>query len=301
MTTNEAPILKTALKAYPHTRSLLEGRVSSSRVRFNFHEVEPIHRAFRPMAERQTYDVSELAVFTFLQAKSFEKPVMMLPVVLAARLQHKCLVFNARFHDRMTPDMLAGKTIGVRAWSQTTGAWVRNILSEEYGIDARSIRWLTFEGAHLDAYKDPAYVTRASEGKDLLAMLMAGEVDAAILGNDLPDDPVIRAVIPNAAEAGRAWFEKNRLVPINHVLTVTKALAEKNPDVVREVYHLFARSKADAPAKPGAPDMVPMGFDAVGPSLQMTIDAAHRAELIPRRFTSEELLADAKRLLGAEV
>jgi 4,5-dihydroxyphthalate decarboxylase len=296
----DAPILKTALKAYPHTRPLLEGRVSSPRVRFEFHEVEPIHRAFKPMAERQAYDVSELAVFTFLQAKAYDKPVMMLPVVLAARLQHGCLVFNTKFHDRLTPDMLAGKTIGVRAWSQTTGAWVRNILSEEQGIDARSIKWLTFEGAHLEAYKDPAYVTRAPEDKDLLTMLMAGEVDAAILGNDLPDDPAIKAVIPNAAEAGRTWFEKNRLVPINHVLTVTNALAEKNPDAVREIYQLFRRSKSAAPAKPGAPDMCPMGFGAVGPSLQMTIDAAYRAELIPRRFSSEELFADAKRLLGAD-
>ena len=300
MSTTNAPILKTALKKYPHTRALLEGRVSSPRISFEFHEVEPIHRAFRPMAERQAYDVSELAVFTFLQARSQEKPIILLPVVLAARLQHGCLVYNSKFHDRLTPDMLAGKTVGVRAWSQTTGAWVRNILSEEQGVDAHSIRWLTYEGAHVEACKDPAYVTRAAEGKDLLTMLMAGEVDAAILGNDLPDDPIIKAVIPNAAEAGRAWFEKNRLVPINHVLTVTKALVEKNPDAVREVYRLFRQSKAEAPAKPGGPDMCPMGFDAVGPSLQMTIDAAHRAELIPRRFTAEELLADAKRVLGPD-
>jgi 4,5-dihydroxyphthalate decarboxylase len=294
----DAPILKTALKAYPHTRALLDGRVSSPRLRFEFHEVEPIHRAFKPMAERQAYDVSELAVFTFLQAKAHDKPILMLPVVLAARLQHGCLVFNTRFHDRLTPDMLAGKTVGVRAWSQTTGAWVRNILSEEYGIDTRSIDWLTFEGAHVEACKDPPYVARAAQGKNLLAMLMAGEIGAAILGNDLPDDPVIRPVIPNAVEAGRAWFDRNRLVPINHVLTVTKALAESNPEAVREVYRLFGQSKSAVPVKPGAPDMYPMGFDAVGPSLQMTIDAAFRADLIPRRFTSEELFADARRLLG---
>ena len=76
-----SPILKIALKSYPHTRALLEGRVSSPRLQFEFHEIEPIHRAFKPMAERQAFDVSELAAFTFLQAKAYDKPIVLLPIV----------------------------------------------------------------------------------------------------------------------------------------------------------------------------------------------------------------------------
>ena len=232
--------------------------------KFDFQEIEPIYRAFKPMAEKQAFDVSEMAIFTYLQAKAFDKPLVLLPVVLAARLQHGCIVYNTDFHDKITPDMLPGKKVGVRAYSQTTGAWVRNILSQEHGVDLPSIRWITFEGAHLDAYKEPSFVTRAPEGgKDLLAMLMSGEVDAGILGNDLPDDPKIKPVIDNAAEAGRAWFAKHGLVPINHMLVVTKKLAQSHPDIVKEIYGLFKRSKAMAPVKAGAADMRPIGFEAI--------------------------------------
>jgi 4,5-dihydroxyphthalate decarboxylase len=297
---NDAPVLQTALKSYPQTQALLSGRVSSPLVCFAFHEVEPIHRAFKPMAERQAYDVSEMAIFTYLQAKAYDKPIILLPVVLAARLQHGCIVFNAKFHDRLTPDMLPGKTVGVRAYSQTTGAWVRNILSEEHGIDLPSIRWITFEGAHLDAYQEPPFVTRAAKGKDLLTMLRAGEIDAGVLGNDLPDDPEIKPVITNAEQAGRAWFERRRLVPINHMLVVTKELARNNPAAVREIFRLFKQSKAEAPAKAGTPDMRPLGFDAVGPSLDLTIDLAFQQQLIPRRFSQAELFEEAKDILGSD-
>ena len=300
-TDTTVPTLRTALKSYPQTQALLKGDVSSPRIKFDFQEIEPIHRAFKPMAEKQAFDVSEMAIFTYLQAKAFDKPLVLLPVVLAARLQHGCIVYNTDFHDKITPDMLPGKKVGVRAYSQTTGAWVRNILSQEHGVDLPSIRWITFEGAHLDAYKEPSFVTRAPEGgKDLLSMLMSGEVDAGILGNDLPDDPKIKPVIDNAAEAGRAWFAKHGLVPINHMLVVTKKLAQSHPDIVKEIYGLFRRSKAMAPVKAGAADMRPIGFEAISPSLELVIDLAFAQQIIPRRFSVSELFEDARQILGAD-
>ncbi len=294
------PTLTAAIKEYPETRALLRGEAASPDLRFDFAAVEPIHRAFKPMARDQAYDVAEMAIFTYLQAKTYGKPIVLLPVVLAGRLQHGCIVYNRDVHRELTPDGLAGKRVGVRAYSQTTGAWVRHILSDEYGIDLATVRWVTFEGAHLSEYKDPGFVTRAPAGSDLLSTLMAGGVDAAILGNDLPDDPKIAPVIPDAGAAGRAWQARTGLVPINHMLTVTKALAEARPDLVRTVYALFRRSKALAEVPPGAPDMRPIGFDAVGPSLRLVVDLAYKQELIPRPFSLDELFEDALRILGRD-
>jgi 4,5-dihydroxyphthalate decarboxylase len=299
-TQTAATTLKVALKSYPQTAALLEGRVAPKDFALEFHEIEPIHRAFKPMAQKQSFDVSEMAIFTYLQAKSYNKPLVLLPVVLAGRFQHGCIVYNTDFHKTMTPDMLPGKKVGVRAYSQTTGAWVRNILSQEHNVDLPSIRWVTFEGAHLDEYKEPSFVTRAPEGgKDLLGMLMSGEVDAGVLGNDLPDDPKIKPVIPNAAEAGRKWHAEHGLIPINHMLVVTKQLAQSHPDYVREIYALFKQSNEMAPVKAGAVNMRPLGFKAVTPSLEMVLDLAFAQQLIPRRFTVDELFADAKAILGA--
>ena len=290
--------LSTALKRYPTTEALLSGKVTSPNFDFEFHEIEPIHDAFKPMAREQRFDVSELAVFTFLQAYAYRKPVVLLPVVLASRFQHGCIVYNTDFHKELTPAMLRGKKVGVRAYTQTTGAWVRNILSQEHGLDLESVQWVIFEGSHLAEYQEPSFVTRAPAGTKLLPMLMAGEVDAAILGNDLPDDPKIRPVIPDAAKAGRAWHDRTGLLPINHMLVVKRDLARFRPDLVREIYDLFRKSKEMASLAPGAIDMRPIGYDAITPSLELVVQLAYEQKLIPERFSVEELFAESRKVLG---
>ena len=114
------------------------------------------------------FDVSEMAVFTFLQAYAYKKPIVLLPVVLAARFQHGCIVYNTDFHKSLTPAMLPGMTVGVRAYTQTTGAWVRNILSQNTALTSKSVEWIIFEDAHLAEYREPPFVKRAPAGKKLL-------------------------------------------------------------------------------------------------------------------------------------
>ncbi|MCC2098485.1 MAG: phosphate ABC transporter substrate-binding protein [Hyphomicrobiales bacterium] len=297
--TDAKPLLKTALKRYPTTEALLAGKLTSPFFDFEFHEIEPIHDAFKPMAQQQAFDVSEMAIFTYLQARTYHKPLVLLPVVLAARFQHPCIVYNTNFHKDLSPDMLTGKKVGVRAYSQTTGAWVRNILATEHAVDLEKIKWTTFEGGHLAEYSEPDFVTRAPEGTKLLPMLMSGQVDAGILGNDLPDDPCIKAVIANAKTAGRAWFDKTGQIPINHMLVVTKKLADERPDIVREVFRLFVEAKKAAPANPDQPDLRPIGIEAITPSLQVVVDLAQHQKLIPETFSIDELFADARAILGA--
>lgn len=295
--TNSIPTLATALKRYPTTEALLSGKLTSPDFNFDFHEVEPIHDVFKPMAREQRYDVSELAIFTFLQAYAYNKPIVLLPVVLASRFQHGCIVYNTDYNKELTPEMLPGKKIGVRAYTQTTGAWVRNILSQEHALDFESVEWIIFEGSHLAEYTEPSFVKRAAPGVKLLPMLMAGEIDAGILGNDLPNDPKIRAVIPDAANAGRAWHDKTGLIPINHMLVVKRDLLRFRPDLVRNVYQTFKQAKEAAPVAPGAIDMRPIGYDKVTPSLELAIQLAYEQQIIPRRFTVDELFAESRTVL----
>ncbi len=291
--------LSTALKRYPTTQGMLSGQLTSPNFDFAFHEIEPIHDAFKPMAREQRFDVSEMAVFTFLQAYVYKKPVVLLPVVLASRFQHGCIVYNTDFHSELTPQSLRGKKVGVRAYTQTTGAWVRNILSQEHGLDLESVEWVIFEGSHLAEYEEPSFVTRAPAGTKLLPMLMSGQVDAGILGNDLPDDPKIKPVIPDAANAGRAWHDSTGLLPVNHMLVVKRDLLRFRPDLVREVYDLFKASKDMAPVAPGAIDMRPIGYEAITPSLELVIQLAYEQKLIPTRLSVDELFAESRAVLGS--
>lgn len=299
MNTAAQPLrLKIALKNYPHTRPLKTGELTDPAIELVFEDVEPIHRAFAPMARRQVYDVSEMAIVTYLQAKAYGKPVVLLPAVVAARFQQGCIIYNARA-GKLDVGSLAGKKVGVRAYSQTTGMWVRAILAQTYGVPLEQIDWVTIEGAHLEEYRDPSFVRRAEPGAQLLPMLRAGELDAAILGNDLPDEPGLEPLIDDAAAADRAWYALHRYVPINHVVVVTKALADTQPHAVRVVYDLLCRCKAEVTAEnAGKPDKLLFGYDALRGPLEETLAFCEQQKLLPRKLSVDEIFADSVGVLG---
>ncbi len=296
----EITVLTAAVKRYAHTERLMSGEVSVPGLRMNWQHVEPIHDAFAPMARRQAYDVSELAIVTFIQAKAYGKPLMMLPSVLAARLQQGCLVHNRRHRPGLGVKDLAGARIGVRAYTQTTGMWVRAILDETYGIAPDRVQWITFEGGHLEEYQSPTFVQRAPDGQRMLQMLRDGELDAAVFGNDLPKDEDIVPVIADHAEADRRWQAEHGFVPINHVLTMPLAVARANAERVRDVYRLFRMGKASVAEPATLQRRLPDGIGALRGPLATTLAFCERQGLLPRPMTVDELLADSVEFLGDE-
>jgi 4,5-dihydroxyphthalate decarboxylase len=290
-----APILRTALKNYPHTLGIKTGRIIDPRVVLDCVDIDPIYRAFAPMARRQEYDVSEMAIVTYLQAKAYGKPLIMLPTVVAARLQQGCIVYNAN-RGPLTLADLPGKRVGVRAYSQTTGMWVRGILANTYGVPLEQVNWVSFEDSHLAEYSDPSFVTRAPADRKMLDMLLQGELDAAIFGNDLPSGDGITALIPDARQADLAWYQRHRLVPPNHVVVVRRDVAERDPEAVRAVYELLKRGKAAAPATDPA-NRLPTGIEALRAPLALTLEYCAQQQLLPRQLTLEEIFADSKQFM----
>ena len=166
----EVPVLRAAVGAYKHTAALRSGQVVSAKLRLQFADVSPVSRAFAPMVREGRFDVCEMAIATFLQAKAYGKPLVLLPVTMAARFQEAALRGPADLH---------GRRVGVRAYSQTTGMWLRGILAESHGVLPDAVRWVTFEDAHVAEYRDPPWAERAPSDADMLAMLRAGALDAA--------------------------------------------------------------------------------------------------------------------------
>src|SRR3954464_4454809 len=229
---------RTAIGHYPHTAALRDGAVASDLVAFEFVDVPTIHQAFAPMVREQRFDVSEIAIATFLQAKAYRKPLVLLPVVMAARFQQSALLCRAD-GDIRSPADLAGRRVGVRAHSQTTGMWLRGILTDEYGVRPEQVHWITFEGAHVAEYQDPPWAERAAPGKELLSMLRDGELDAVIVGNDVPDDPSLRTVFPDPEASAEAFWGRHHLVPVNHMVTIRRDLTERHPDLIAELIRMF--------------------------------------------------------------
>jgi 4,5-dihydroxyphthalate decarboxylase len=283
-----ARTLSAAFGAYPHTEALKGGRVGSGLVKLECVEISPINRAFAPMARERRFDISEMAIATFLQAKAFGARLTLLPIAVAARFQEGALL-RLRDGDIRGPADLAGRRVGVRTYSQTTGLWLRGVLADDYGIAPRDIRWVSFEGAHVLEYADPEFVERAAPGKDMLAMLRERDLDAVIVGNDVPDDPAFSTVFPNPSAAADAFWAKHRFVPINHMIVVKSEIAEEQPEIARELCRMFAAAKAAAPPPPGGRDRAPIGRAAVEPSMALAMRYAAAQGLLPRRLSLEEV------------
>ena len=285
--------LWTLLGDYPGTAALKRGELLSPHVALRYAEVKSPHTAFKRVVRDLEFDVAELALTTFIMAKAYGKPLVLLPVVLFSRCQHPYLVYHAE-RARLTPRDLAGRRVGVRAYSVTTVTWLRGVLTDDYGVDIDRIRWVTCEDPHVAEYRDPPNAERAADGKDLTAMLLAGEIDAAILGA-VPTDPRLQPVIADPLAAGTDWQRRNGALQLNHMVVVKESLTRADPLAVRETYRLLRESKAAA----GADDSTPLGVEANRRSLEIAIDYAYRQRLIPRRLAVDALFDDVTRSLDA--
>jgi 4,5-dihydroxyphthalate decarboxylase len=292
----ETITLHAALANYPHVRAIKDASIASERVRFDFEEVPAITRAFRRMVRTLDFDLCEIALTTLAQAHAFDKPIKALPIVVMRRFHHAALVCPAGSAIRGPAD-LRGKKIGVRAWSQTTGIWVRGILLDEYGVDHRDITWVTEEDAHVQEYADPAHVRRIAPGQDLKAMLLAGEIDAGIALTGI-DPAAVRPVIADPMAAA-AWFEKTGAYPVNHLLCLKTTLAEANPWLPDELMRLFIAAKAAA-TEPSAearfagivgPDPLPYGLEANRTGIELCLRYAAEQGLVPRVYDTQEIFA----------
>jgi len=287
----------TLLGSYPNAIALKNGEVTSNLVDFDFADVKVSNTAFKPLVREAKFDVGELAIVTFLQAKAYGKPYVLMPATVLGRGQHHTIAYNPQ-RGRLNASELMGKRVGVRAYTQTTGAWVRGFLTDDYGVDPAKIHWVTFEDPHLVEYKDPEFVSRAPESKTLTQMLLDGELDAAIVGDKLPD-PRLAPLIPDADAVARKWAQTHGGVPINHMMVVRDRISKSRPDMVKEIYRMLRDSRRAVPPPPdnGVLDPWRFGIEANRRSLEIIIDYSFRQKLIPRMFLVDELFDDCTHAL----
>jgi 4,5-dihydroxyphthalate decarboxylase len=273
--------LRTALGPYRHVAGLHDATTRSDLVQFDFESVEPITRAFRRMVRTFDFDLCEIALTTLAQAVAYGKPITGLPLVMTGGFHHGSLVCR-RNSPLRGPRDLPGKRIGVRAYSQTTGIWVRGILQSEYGIAPEAMTWITQEDAHVAEYRDPPSVLRKAAGKDLRAMLLGGEIDAEI-GLAGLDASEVRTVIPDAATVAADWSRRTGVRPINHVVAIKTTLLQAHPWLARELYALFVKARTGAPPA--------YGMAANRAAIETLLRFTAEQNLTPSRLRPEDIFA----------
>jgi 4,5-dihydroxyphthalate decarboxylase len=297
MTTATKLKLHTMLGNYPNTAPLKSGAVGSDLIDFDFAEVKVANNLFKAVVRDTKYDVAELAIVTYLQAKAYGTPYVLLPAVVVSRGQHHTVGYNPE-RGALKPSDINGKRVGVRAYTVTTGTWVRGILASDYSVDLNRVEWITFEDPHVAQYRDPTFVKRAPQGKEIAKMLLDGEIDAAILGDKFAD-PRLKQLIPDDEGAAKKWAERHHGIPINHMVVVREGLSRSRPDAVKEVFRMIHDSKKAAGLSDcGMLDPYRFGVEKCRPILEIIIDYCFRQQLIPRRVAVDELFDDTTRVLA---
>ena len=308
--------LKIAIGTYGLTQALKERAVRSERIAFEPVEVQPITRAMRRMARELEFDVCEMAFTTYLCAKAAGKPFTAIPAFVTRNFHHWAVWHNVKAGIK-TPKDLEGRRVGVnRGYTVTTGLWVRGILASEYGVDLGKITWVATDDEHVAEYKAPANVDYSLRGKDLGALLAAREIDVGI-GDIKSDSPDVQQLIPDARQAGFAYYRKTGIYPVNHGIVVKDAILAANPWLAEELFRLFKASKdvylarlaqgsERTPADQTAlalqtgvgGDPFPFGVAANRKALEAISRFCAEQRVTPTAYTPDELFAPSTRALS---
>lgn len=317
--------LKIAVAEHPHTSAIRNGSIPIEGVDAEIITVQPQIGAFRRMVRDVEFDVCELAPTTYIIARAYGAPFVALPVFVVRRFHHGGLLVRPDAGIQ-TPKDLEGKKVGVRAYSVTTGVWTRQVLIDEFGLDASKVTWVVDDEEHVTQLKLPPNVVHAPAGRSLADMMASGELAAGFaaaagIGRtgaptggwkeveaDYPD------LFPNAAELEAESFRRTGIYPMHGTIVVKDAVLAEHPWVAQSLFDAFSRAKNEWLARLEAgqattagdqkyaalrsvvgPDPLPYGLQENLKTIQALEATAFKQGLTPRRMAINELFVDPTR------
>lgn len=310
--------LRTVTRTQGNNQALKDGTVCPVTFHFDFEEVPVLVDGFRRMVRGLEFDVCEMALTTYLCAKSHGKRFTALPIFLVRGFHHGAILVNRRAGIKEPKD-LEGRYLGVnRGYTVTTGVWARGVLQTEYGVDLNKVTWVLSGDEHVQEYQPPANVAPLNPSIDMERVVIEGELDGVI--NLQIDHADVMPLIPNAAEAGYRALRERGHYPANHLIVVRDELLEAEPNLAVEVFEAFAESKrlyvekllAGAIEKPTAMDRMhkrvmeitgrdplPYGIDPNHAMLEELMGHAIAQKIIRAPMRIEDMFAPATHKLQA--
>ncbi len=308
--------LKTVTRTTGPNALIKGGRVVPDGITLEFEEVPVLVRAFRRMVRELAYDVSEMAVTTYLCAREHGVAFTALPIFLVRGMHHGAIVRNARSGIE-SPKDLEGRRVGVhRGYTVTTGVWARGILADEHDVDLDRATWVLSGDEHVEAYQPPPNVVALGAGRDLPEMVISGELPAAI--NVDIDHPDVGPLVPAAEDAAFAALAERGLYPINHLIVVRNEVLQEHPDVAVSLFEAFTEAKnryvadleRDAITEPTAADRLyrsvmrtiggdplPYGIEPNRAVLETLVRYAREQQILREPVTVDDVFAPATRNL----
>jgi 4,5-dihydroxyphthalate decarboxylase len=233
--------LRTVTRTQGNNKALKDGTVRPRSCELEFVEVEPLIDAFRRMVRGLEFDVSEMAMTTYITARAHGKRLTGLPIFLVRAFHHGAIVYNTTSGIE-SPKDLEGRKVGVnRGYTVTTGLWARGVLQHQYGVDLDTITWVLSGDEHVAEYRPPSNVVPLEKGRKMADLVASGELAAAI-GVE-PGSPDVKPLIDNAEDQGLEALRSRGHYPINHLIAVKDEVLDAHPDLAPDLFEAFAEAK----------------------------------------------------------
>ena len=235
---------------YDCVRPLFDGTLHAEGVELVVSR-SPSPEAMRRQLTAWEFDICEMAFGAYLIARAQGADVTAIPVFPRRAFFHSNFVCRA--HARIAgPRDLANKRIGVAEYVQSASVWARGILEHDFGLDPRKAQWYV-ERTGSDStgevlgFKPPRdlSVQQTPGGKSLVAMLIANELDLALVGGNAQAQAgnMLSPLFADAVVEGRRFYTAHGYVPANHCYMVRGSLAREHPALVAKLYQAFRDAK----------------------------------------------------------
>lgn len=240
------PKLSTVLRMQGNVAPLEDGRIEVNGFELDIQDEAGMKGAFRRMVRAHEFEVSELALTTYVVAKEHGAQFTALPIFLVREFHHGAILFN-RDAGIEHPKQLEGQRVGVdRGFTVTTGVWARSILADEFDVDLSKITWVLSSDEHVENFAPPANVEYIKPGRELRKDLDNGDLSSVIgfFPADIPAEyKNIVALYPDSLAAGLDALQSRGHYPINHLMVVRDDVLARHPDLPVALFDAFTASK----------------------------------------------------------
>ncbi|MBI3007061.1 MAG: ABC transporter substrate-binding protein [candidate division NC10 bacterium] len=307
---------------YDRTHYLTKGLVKPEGIALRVVEMPPTE-IFHRMCNYLEFDCSEMSMgaHCFLLGAG-ESPFVGMPAFPSRAFRHSMAYANTGAKVEKVPD-LNGKRVAIREWGMTAVVWIVGILSEEYGLDMKSVEWVAALKPRVPIQMPKGMkLTYMKPGQNLSDMLDSGEVDGALY-HQVPacfakGSSRVKRLFPDYKAAEVEYYRRSGIHPPMHCVVVRKEIAKREPWVVRSLYKAMCEARRRAmealsdsgaysamvPFLPSAVEETralfgenywPYGLEANRKTLEKLVLYAHQQGLTPRLLEVEELFGESVR------
>jgi 4,5-dihydroxyphthalate decarboxylase len=299
---------------YDRARALIDGTVKAEGIDLEICvNADDADRQRR--ARALEFDACEFFTLTYVADLPYRSlGLTAIPIFVKRMFRHSSIYVNTRAGIR-TPADLNGRRIGIQAWFTSAGLWGRALLTDDYGLDPKTVTWVAQRPDRVGDWQPPDWLKleHVPPGQTLRDLLATGAIDAAITTETLApnDHPDVAYLFPNYPELEREYYQRTGLFPIHHTLLVRTAVLDEHPWVAMSLFDacqaskercyewlewqrvhqtsLWYRGLYEEEQAVAGRDFYRWGFRGTRAEVDKMLEYAHQQALTPRKFAPEDM------------